>query len=175
MELLKKDCSFCYPSDRYDYLNIGKVGNFRICLNENQTYLGRSLIILDGLHASDITDIPIEKYIEGDFLIRNYGNLIMDIFEAKEVDYLSLGNVVPHFHWHVIPRHNKPIVFDNVIFDSTKSGSIENEGYGFNEKIYTPYDKEFVIPKETTFKIIQNIGKRLPELENEMKTFRKSL
>jgi diadenosine tetraphosphate (Ap4A) HIT family hydrolase len=41
---------------------------------------------------------------------------VRDVMQPDKVNVASLGNVVPHLHWHVIPRYNDDAHFPGPIW-----------------------------------------------------------
>ena len=71
----------------------------------NQTYRGQCVLIFDPRHAARPDELsPAE-----------WGGLCTDLYAAERavirvaqpdhVTLASLGNEVPHLHWHIIPRY----------------------------------------------------------------------
>ena len=74
-------------------------------LSRNQTYRGQCQLIFDRRHAARLDQLTADEY----------GAFARDLFTAQNavvrsvgpdhVNIESLGNVVPHLHWHIIPRY----------------------------------------------------------------------
>ena len=45
---------------------------------------------------------------------------VRKVFQPEKVNLASLGNVVPHLHWHVIPRFADDRHFPNPIWGEAK-------------------------------------------------------
>jgi diadenosine tetraphosphate (Ap4A) HIT family hydrolase len=62
-------------------------------------------VVFRGRHVADFTSLsPIElaNYSED---IQTVGAIIERVFHPCHMNYLLLGNVVPHLHVHVVPRY----------------------------------------------------------------------
>jgi diadenosine tetraphosphate (Ap4A) HIT family hydrolase len=71
----------------------------------NQTYRGQCMLIFDPRHAARPDQLTAEEWTEfcGD-LYRSQ-KAIVDVARPDHINIESLGNVVPHLHWHIIPRY----------------------------------------------------------------------
>jgi methyltransferase (TIGR00027 family) len=74
-------------------------------LAKNQTYRGQCQLIFDARHVARMDQLSLPEWTA----------LAADLFTAQQavtrvvapdhVNVESLGNVVPHLHWHIIPRY----------------------------------------------------------------------
>jgi methyltransferase (TIGR00027 family) len=74
-------------------------------LARNQTYRGYCQLVFDPRHVARVDQLSRQEW----------ASLASDLFTAQQavvravnpdhVNVESLGNVVPHLHWHIIPRH----------------------------------------------------------------------
>ena len=99
-------CKFCDPKeglDPSDPLHVVEMAQSWACLDPNQTYRGHLIVVVKG-HYEDIAAIPPEKgavlYAE----MLRVSTAVRRACKADHMNYLSLGNVVRHVHWHVYPR-----------------------------------------------------------------------
>ena len=74
-------------------------------LAANQTYRGHCQLVFDSRHACRTDDLTRDEW-------RALSDDLFDaqraILQATRPDHLNvelLGNVVPHLHWHIIPRY----------------------------------------------------------------------
>jgi diadenosine tetraphosphate (Ap4A) HIT family hydrolase len=74
-------------------------------LSTNQTYRGQCQLIFDPRHVARIDQLTPDEWarLTGD-LFRAH-QAVMDITRPDHINVESLGNVVPHLHWHIIPRY----------------------------------------------------------------------
>ena len=74
-------------------------------LDRDQNYRGHCLLIFDPRHISRIDQLTGEEW---DAMTRDLYVAESAIFRALRPDHInveSLGNVVPHLHWHITPRY----------------------------------------------------------------------
>jgi len=88
-----------------------KLNGGTLYVNHSQTYLGRIMYVLNK-HLTDVSDLANEDdwwtdQLGGD--IRMILKVLKTSFECDRIDLASLGNEVPHLHFHLIPRYvNEP-------------------------------------------------------------------
>jgi diadenosine tetraphosphate (Ap4A) HIT family hydrolase len=149
MEEQKSNCEVCHPPASYKELAIREYLYWKIGLHENQYYLGRCVILLKR-HIEDFFDISEQELQEFYPVAKDLRDVVRKEFSASMFNYATLGNVVKHVHLHFIPRYDHLVTFNEFIF--------EDKRWGRN---YTPYDKNFIVPKETILKIRDTIKDHL--------------
>ena len=107
-------CSLCERVDLagkgvYPYL-IHEFQHSFLMLGEHQFFPGYSVLVLKP-HFKEMTDIP-EK-IRSEFFAEMMASsqAIEKAFSPDKMNMCSLGNVVPHVHWHFFPRHKSEPFF----------------------------------------------------------------
>lgn len=87
----------------------------RVVLVDDPDYPGFVRIILNRHHAewSDLTDAEREQTSR---LLLDVERLQRDILQPDKINLASLGNVVPHVHWHLIPRYRNDAHFPQPIW-----------------------------------------------------------
>jgi diadenosine tetraphosphate (Ap4A) HIT family hydrolase len=76
----------------------------RIVLVDDPDYPGFCRVVLER-HVREMTDLaPAERTRLMDAVFATEGAL-RDLLHPHKINLASLGNAVPHLHWHVIPRH----------------------------------------------------------------------
>ena len=101
------DCPFDAPRR-----NIGK-GLFEVAglsistlyLERIQTYKGHCVLVFDPRHATRIDELSQSEWqmLAADIQLSECA--LMQAFEPDHINIASLGQVVPHLHWHIIPRY----------------------------------------------------------------------
>ncbi len=111
---------------KYPYL-IHEFKNSYLYLGEHQFYRGYCVLVTKD-HYKEMTDIPEEQRIEVFQEMMIASKLIEKTFSPNKMNMCSLGNVVPHVHWHFFPRYISDRDFKNPPwlqmhnFDSAKIG-----------------------------------------------------
>jgi diadenosine tetraphosphate (Ap4A) HIT family hydrolase len=100
-------CHLCAPrpasNDHWDLVATLSVSS--LYLAKNQTYRGQCQLVFDPRHAPTLDLLTEDEFgaFAGDLFIAQ-----MAVMKAVGPDHMnieSLGNVVPHLHWHIIPRY----------------------------------------------------------------------
>ena len=74
-------------------------------LVKNQTYRGQCQLIFDLRHASRPDQLTTGEWAAFCADLYTAQNAVADVAQPDHVNVESLGNVVPHLHWHIIPRY----------------------------------------------------------------------
>lgn len=74
-------------------------------LGEHQYYRGYSVLLVKG-HAREMTDLDarVSGAIFQELLVAQRAT--EQAFRPHKMNLHSLGNVVPHMHWHLFPRYS---------------------------------------------------------------------
>ena len=100
-------CPLCAPrpasNDHWDLVETLSASS--LYLARNQTYRGQCQLIFDRRHAARLDQLTPDEYeaFAATSLpprTRSCGPCTPD-----HVNIESLGNVVPHLHWHIVPRY----------------------------------------------------------------------
>jgi len=102
-----RSCPFDAPRPDYsaDFCLIGKLAVSSLYLDRNQTYRGHSVLIYDAAHVCSIDRLAADAWAA---LSADLHAATVAVTAAVLPDHLnvaSLGNVVPHLHWHIVPRY----------------------------------------------------------------------
>lgn len=85
----------------------GLITEFRhsfFVLGDHQFFSGYSMVILKD-HVRDMMDLPGKLQLELFQEVMFASRAIQDEFKPWKLNYASLGNQVPHVHWHIFPRY----------------------------------------------------------------------
>ena len=76
----------------------------RIVLVDDPDYPGFCRVVLER-HVKEMTDlVPAERARLMNAVFATEAAL-RDLLLPRKINLASLGNAVPHLHWHVVPRH----------------------------------------------------------------------
>ena len=77
---------------------------FRVVLVDDTNYPGFCRIIWRD-HVKEITDLnELDRMLMMDVMWQ-VEQVVRDVMQPEKINLASLGNMVPHLHWHVIPRY----------------------------------------------------------------------
>ncbi len=120
-------CSLCdLTSDSI----IVKNNLFRIVLVNDADYPGFLRLILNS-HIKEMSDLSEANAYQIFKALYNTESIVKKIFAPDKMNLASLGNVVPHVHWHIIPRYKNDKHYPNPIW-----GEITNKDYKPNEVLF---------------------------------------
>jgi diadenosine tetraphosphate (Ap4A) HIT family hydrolase len=66
---------------------------------------GHVAVVFRGRHVADLTALTHGELADYSHDIQTVGSIIERVFQPCHVNYLLLGNIVPHLHMHVVPRY----------------------------------------------------------------------
>ena len=98
----------------------------RVILVDDDDYPGFCRVILNR-HVKEMTDLPLQerhRVMEAVFATEE---AVREVLQPDKINLASLGNMVPHVHWHVIPRFADDRHFPNPIWGETKRDKARRE------------------------------------------------
>lgn len=103
---------------------IVKTEKFRVVLIDDANYPGFCRLIWNA-HVKEMTDLAIPDRSVMMQAVCKVEQAIRDVMQPHKINLASLGNMVPHLHWHVIPRYQDDAHFPNPIWATTDRTSAE--------------------------------------------------
>ena len=90
-------------NDYWDF--VGQLSVSSLYLSKNQTYRGQCQLIFDSRHVARVDQLsrPEWNSLAGDLYTAQQA--VSRVVRPDHINIESLGNVVPHLHWHIIPRY----------------------------------------------------------------------
>jgi diadenosine tetraphosphate (Ap4A) HIT family hydrolase len=100
-------CPFDEPrsTSSHGWDTVGTLSVSTLYLGQNQSYLGHCLLVLDVRHATRPDELPAEEWLKFCADLYTAETAIVRTLDPDHVNIATLGNVVPHLHWHIIPRY----------------------------------------------------------------------
>ena len=74
-------------------------------LPHNQAYRGHGVLVFDPRHATRLDQLSGEEWAAYAADLQRVVRAIVTVCKPDHVNVESLGNLMPHLHWHVIPRY----------------------------------------------------------------------
>lgn len=87
----------------------------RVIWVDEPAYPGFCRIIL-GAHVREMTDLPPADRQRLMAVVFEVEAAVRDVCQPDKINLASLGNMVPHVHWHVIPRWKGDRCFPDAIW-----------------------------------------------------------
>ncbi len=94
---------------------IVKADEWRVVLVNDAHYPGFCRVIWHE-HVQEMSDLPLEKRTLMMNVVWQVEQAIRDVIQPDKINLASFGNMVPHLHWHVIPRFKDDMHFPNPIW-----------------------------------------------------------
>jgi diadenosine tetraphosphate (Ap4A) HIT family hydrolase len=91
----------------------------RVVSNADPDYPGYCRVILNR-HAREMTDLSDDERREVMRIVFAVESALRRLFNPDKINLASLGNMVAHIHWHVIPRWREDRCFPNPIWGATQ-------------------------------------------------------
>jgi diadenosine tetraphosphate (Ap4A) HIT family hydrolase len=66
---------------------------------------GHAVVVFRGRHAAAFTELTAAEIADYWKDIQQVGRMIEHVFSPGHMNYLLLGNIVPHLHVHLVPRY----------------------------------------------------------------------
>ena len=117
------DCELCAAKNEDVLVNTPK---FRVILVDDANYPGFCRVIWNA-HVKEMTDLAIVDRSALMQAVCKVEQAIRDVMQPHKINLASLGNMVPHLHWHVIPRYQDDAHFPNPVWTATDRVSAEVE------------------------------------------------
>jgi diadenosine tetraphosphate (Ap4A) HIT family hydrolase len=86
------------PADR-----IAELPSSVVYLHTDQFFPGWSVLVLRR-HATELFELEPEQRARLMDEVSDVARALMLAFDARKVNYALLGNLLPHVHWHLVPR-----------------------------------------------------------------------
>jgi diadenosine tetraphosphate (Ap4A) HIT family hydrolase len=77
---------------------------FAVILVDDANYPGFARVIWKD-HVREVSDLPDADRLLLNDAVWKLELAVREVMQPLKVNVASLGNVVPHLHWHVIPRY----------------------------------------------------------------------
>jgi diadenosine tetraphosphate (Ap4A) HIT family hydrolase len=107
---------------------VWRADKLRVVLVEDAGYPGFCRVIWNA-HAKEMTDLSADDRAYLMDVVWRVEAAVRDVMEPLKMNVASLGNVVPHLHWHVIPRFADDAHFPAPVWAEAKrtpdAGSLE--------------------------------------------------
>jgi diadenosine tetraphosphate (Ap4A) HIT family hydrolase len=90
-------------NEHWDF--VARLSVSSLYLSANQTYRGHCQLVFDPRHVSRVDELSAEEWRAMASDLFRAQSAIVRAVGADHVNVESLGNLVPHLHWHIVPRY----------------------------------------------------------------------
>ena len=112
MSITATGCELC-ESPGGEVLHQG--AQFRVVLVDDDNYPGFCRVIWRD-HVKEVTDLSeLDRMLLMDVLWQ-VEKIVREVMQPEKINLASFGNVVPHLHWHVIPRYADDVHFPQPVW-----------------------------------------------------------
>jgi len=94
------DCPLC---NTHDEQLLWRANECRIVLADEPGYPGFCRVVWNA-HVREMTDLDPEARVRFMNTVFAVEQVVRELLRPDKINLASLGNQVPHLHWHVIPR-----------------------------------------------------------------------
>ena len=92
-----------------------QAAQFRVVLIDDDNYPGYCRVIWQD-HVKEVTDLPeLDRMLLMDVLWQ-VELVVREVMQPEKINLASFGNMVPHLHWHVIPRFTDDVHFPQPVW-----------------------------------------------------------
>lgn len=109
-------------------------GFARVVFAGDPDHPGFCRVILNA-HAKEMTDLPEADRARLMGIVYAVEGLLRELLAPEKINLASLGNVVPHLHWHVIPRFSDDPHFPNPVWATRVRQGARPLPAGFNRSL----------------------------------------
>lgn len=112
-----KECVLC--SRHTDEVVLYIHDNWRVLLVDDADYPGFCRVVWSD-HVSEMTDLSPTDRAELMQVVWLVEETIRKVMQPDKINLASLGNMVPHLHWHIIPRYANDRNFPDSVWSAAK-------------------------------------------------------
>ena len=98
------DCPMCRRWDDETELRIMELEHSFVVLNRDQFFPGYTLLFTKK-HVTEL--FHLDRAVLTGLMeeVSRVAEALFTLFQPDKINYELLGNMVPHIHWHLVPRH----------------------------------------------------------------------
>ena len=97
-------CPMCRRWEDDSDLRVAELEHSFVVLNRDQFYPGYTLLFTKQ-HATEL--FHLDRTVRSGLMeeVSCVAEALFALFRPDKINYELLGNMVPHIHWHLVPRH----------------------------------------------------------------------
>ncbi len=97
------DCPMCFRWEGDADLRIAELEHSYLILNRDQFFPGYTLLFTKN-HVTELFHLDRDVRYGLMEEVSRVAQALFDVFAPAKINYELLGNMVPHMHWHIVPR-----------------------------------------------------------------------
>lgn len=98
-------CPMCRRWDDDADLRVAELEHSFVVLNRDQFFPGYTLLFTKQ-HVTEL--FYLDRSVRAGLMeeVSCAAEALFSVFQPDKINYELLGNMVPHIHWHLVPRHS---------------------------------------------------------------------
>jgi diadenosine tetraphosphate (Ap4A) HIT family hydrolase len=92
---------------------------YRVVLVADADYPGFCRVIWNA-HARELNDLEVPERTLLMNAVWQVEHAVREVMQPEKINLASLGNIVPHVHWHIIPRYRNDANFPSPIWSTAQ-------------------------------------------------------
>lgn len=113
-------CPLCAPGDERV---LWSDDHCRVIAVEDTDYPGFCRVIWHD-HVQEMTDLPANRRVHVMNVVYAVETALRALLQPDKINLASFGNMVPHLHWHVIPRFRDDRHFPEPVWGQTQRAAV---------------------------------------------------
>lgn len=99
------NCPMCHRWTEQPELRVAELEHCYLSLNRDQFFPGYCLLYTKQHHTElfHLTQ-PVRQGVMEE--LSRTAAALFELYQPTKINYELLGNMVPHMHWHLVPRHS---------------------------------------------------------------------
>ena len=123
-------CPMCTKWGDEPDLRIAELEQCRVLLNRDQFFPGYTFVF-SREHVTELFHLDRDRRTAVMEEVASVASALYTLFRADKINYELLGNMVPHMHWHIVPRFRGDPLWPRPIWaEPHKELQLVAEGYG---------------------------------------------
>ena len=86
-------------------------------------------------HVAEMSDLSQEERVTVWQILHKVELVIREVMQPEKINLAALGNMVPHLHWHVVPRYQADIYYPGSPWSAPQRASDANHLYQLKQRI----------------------------------------
>ena len=120
----------------------------RVVLAGDADYPAFCRVILNA-HIKEMSDLDVPTRDRLMAVVYAVEAALRELLNPEKINLASLGNVVPHLHWHVIPRFGDDTHFPDPVWAAPRRAGQRHGMEGLAEKLAASLRQRLSVPPET--------------------------
>lgn len=109
-------CPLCHPAHE---TVLWRDDRCRVILVDDADYAGFCRVVWGG-HVKEMSDLAEAERMHVMRVVFAVEEILRDVLRPDKMNLASLGNQVPHLHWHVIPRFTDDAHFPDPVWTARR-------------------------------------------------------